>query len=76
MVALFVSAWIETVEETSAVTGKRSVALFVSAWIETKKSVIFLKFHRVALFVSAWIETDPDLMPEYSICRTLRECVD
>ena len=34
-VALFVSAWIETVEETSAVTGKRSVALFVSAWIET-----------------------------------------
>ena len=55
-VALFVSAWIETLLLYAA-EPNHQVALFVSAWIETEIMYILLLESLVALFVSAWIET-------------------
>ncbi len=55
-VALFASAWIETLSTLNKDYGLY-VALFASAWIETIKNICVRVFRFVALFASAWIET-------------------
>ena len=75
VVALFVSAWIETV--MMIIYGNLvRVALFVSAWIETSAVNPLTAGWSVALFVSAWIETNLLYGGGMSVSRTLRECVD
>ena len=56
MVALLVSAWIETFLGVGS-SVLSSVALLVSAWIETWSNPQPGKEPGVALLVSAWIET-------------------
>ncbi len=57
LVALFTSAWIETLISEKALPAA-TVALFTSAWIETKLIFLGNADIFVALFTSAWIETD------------------
>ena len=57
LVALLVSAWIETLKQQH-LTVLEPVALLVSAWIETLPDICKFDFRWVALLVSAWIETD------------------
>ena len=56
LVALFTSAWIETVK-VWCMSPVWPVALFTSAWIETRYWLRWFNRWRVALFTSAWIET-------------------
>ena len=56
MVALLVSAWIETLNSPLC-EPIMSVALLVSAWIETLINESQYGINSVALLVSAWIET-------------------
>ena len=56
LVALLVSAWIETLD-LKVVKSLDIVALLVSAWIETISIAICAVWSCVALLVSAWIET-------------------
>ena len=75
-VALFASAWIETVFYPRA-NLYDLVALFASAWIETGLGTRENAYTTVALFASAWIETPVvKCISEEQSRRALRERVD